>query len=679
MATVTTFSPFSFYSAANGTPLEDAVTVETYQVPLPVSPGVTILPRDAGALSTSASSALHTITTSRAHLIASIQHGEIPTLSLASTRSDIPLFHTHPPLEELQSSSVRVQELLKVTHPLATRAHGSLHRACPRCGDLTTRYRTATEIFAEVAPRIEGTTVSLKAVGPFDPLTRWTSSQGFTATSGEGRYAEAQIDSFTCDKVSFEANHGIIHAILHTPELAIRISTSNEIMTFARGGWCQRCETSLRVPSLSEIRESLLRGEGEALSLTLNGQPLSKLLRTPIEKLMAGGYIEELLDTPVLDAMRITGLLGLHLNEQLRSLSPQTVGALVMIATLASYDQKYKHFLLDIPLSLYTTSSASTLVEAAKHLAGNSSAVWLTDTPVESSLACRRSTTVAGARPLGILQLLHQTPLTISTNVATMVRINQGEKYCRPSLEVYRALSGERSSACTYSATSPQTIELVECLVPAPSSPKLLAHEIGALEPLAKLFAASHQARMLGLSSKDFSIGQTKIGAHVCLTCRGAGVIISRPDRLSPPIVSPCSRCWGTRFRAPAREITFKGRTLWQTLNSSLHENAAIFRALPKMSHVLNLAEILSLGSLPLGIPIACLSQEQRRGVALMKAMLSGTASKPTVIVLEEPFVGLAPSNIDQFCEALLLPHMAQKVAWVIVENHAAETCAYNM
>ena len=62
-----------------------------------------------------------------------------------------------------------------------------------------------------------------------------------------------------------------------------------------------------------------------------------------------------------------------------------------------------------------------------------------------------------------------------------------------------------------------------------------------------------------------------------------------------------------------------------------------------------------------------------------MKAMMSGTPSKPTVIVLEEPFVGLAPTNIDQFCEALLLPHMAQKVAWVIVENHAAETCAYNM
>ncbi len=85
------------------------------------------------------------------------------------------------------------------------------------------------------------------------------------------------------------------------------------------------------------------------------------------------------------------------------------------------------------------------------------------------------------------------------------------------------------------------------------------------------------------------------------------------------------------------------------------------------MSQILQAADLLSLSSIPLGMPVAALSNEQQRNLAILRAMLTGTRTKPVVIVLEEPFVRLSPKQQESLREALTLSAFKEKVSWLLV------------
>jgi ABC-type branched-subunit amino acid transport system ATPase component len=85
------------------------------------------------------------------------------------------------------------------------------------------------------------------------------------------------------------------------------------------------------------------------------------------------------------------------------------------------------------------------------------------------------------------------------------------------------------------------------------------------------------------------------------------------------------------------------------------------------MSHVLEAAKLLSLSSIPLGMPVAALSNEQQRNLSILRAMLIGTTTTPVVIVLEEPFVRLSAQQQDSLVKVFTLAGFKGKVSWLVV------------
>jgi excinuclease ABC subunit A len=234
----------------------------------------------------------------------------------------------------------------------------------------------------------------------------------------------------------------------------------------------------------------------------------------------------------------------------------------------------------------------------------------------------------------------------------------------RPAIAVSNVIEGVADATFSFSPSSPFSLHFIPLFSIESSLSRLVAHEIGAIEPLAKLFASSQQAKMLGLSPRELAIGQARHSASICGTCRGSGLVLAEAGELLSG-ASLCPSCWGSRFSAPARDVTFKGRTLWQLLNSTIHEATPVLQALPKMSHVLELLQLFDLTHIPLGVPTSLLPRTTRRLLSAARAAISATTNRPSLVVIEEPFVGLSAKQRSRLSQVASHSYTTGKVAWV--------------
>jgi excinuclease ABC subunit A len=233
---------------------------------------------------------------------------------------------------------------------------------------------------------------------------------------------------------------------------------------------------------------------------------------------------------------------------------------------------------------------------------------------------------------------------------------------------VAAAIDGEANHAYEFAATGPFSPHLIPLFSVDSNLTRLVAHDLGVNDPLAKLFASSQQAKMLGLTPRDLIIGQARVSASICRTCRGAGLLLTEEDSVLSG-ASLCTSCWGARWSSPARDITFRGKTMWQLLNSPIRETAPVLRALPKMSQILELVTLLDLVDIPLGMPTSLLSRTNRRLLSVIKATISATPSRPSLVIIEEPYVGLTEQQISGLAEVALHSYTKPKVAWIAVSG----------
>ena len=108
---------------------------------------------------------------------------------------------------------------------------------------------------------------------------------------------------------------------------------------------------------------------------------------------------------------------------------------------------------------------------------------------------------------------------------------------------------------------------------------------------------------------------------------------------------------------------------MWEILNTSIRSSEQILRALPKMKEVFELTTLLGLGEIALGTPTALLHTTHRRMLAIVRAMLEATATKPSIIVIEAPFVGVDEPHRAGLEEVIEHPRFRERVAWIGVEG----------
>lgn len=669
MITVSAFSPLSFYARAKGTPLSNDEILEPLYLSLPKSSGPTLLRLEEPSTPRAILAALYADTAERARVIDTIKSGEIPPITPSPLSAELPILRVTPSLGHLHESSIVLVDFLGLVPPLAERAYESSRSSCPTCGATTILSRNTSDLAKDAVSRWSGERATVEVHAPHAHLAQWGETRGFTVQKISETHHSLRIDSFMCDEEEFQKRHTLISSALHIPEASVQIRCKDSIRHYARGGWCSACAVALKPTSIREIKAALTRGKGDALLSMLGDITLERALAIDIHTLVAQRECNDLLPSQILGVLQNLELDTLPLGRPLHSLSPQSLSTLTLFATLSKSTSPNICSIVDIPLSLYSETEAHKLTEASRTLSRGAPLLWVSDDPTSAKSAAHTNLNPDAPPKIGEISFTGPYEARFDITVGGIITVPRSPdtSHERRALTLVRALHGQSTPSVCFRAQGEFSAKLVECFSPPSSHQRLVAHDLGAVEPIAKLFAASHQAKMLGLSSKDFIIGQAKGGEHVCPSCRGAGIALTKSAPLSPPIIGPCARCWGTRFRSPVREITFKGRTLWEILNLSIAESSPTLKALPKMSQILQAADLLSLSSIPLGMPVAALSNEQQRNLAILRAMLTGTRTKPVVIVLEEPFVRLSPKQQESLREALTLSAFKEKVSWLLV------------
>lgn len=669
MATITAFSPSSYYARANGSPLDDSEVYLDFELNLPLTTGVHLSQTPRNQAAGTLIPALQSHIAHRDIFIRALINGEIPPISPLSSQ-DVPLVTLSPSLGLLHASSSSVLEFLGLVHPLTNLASTQQRRLCPGCGRELERALTTAAIIETLTERLRDEKVVMNLRGPSPSVTAWGSAKGFTAqTSGE-QESTISLDTFQCDAPSIQMRAPLIRSALQVSGAFLETLTARTKLRFALGGWCETCSEPAPPLSRRDIESALRRGQGDGLLVMVHSVPLRDYITLPVEKLITSCPLEEPVATALLPQLARVGLGTLPLGAALSSVSIHHLATLIALRLLNDQPSEATVAFLDIPRTVLPQRRLEEIQAVAPQPSHSRTMVWLGGSD-ETTTISHEDLTQRGRTALGRLSSSEcsNSSFEISVDSVTWISPLSSHDTRRHALAIERALVGASDTPWVFESARSVAAQAVECFARPTTSSRLVAHDIGVLDPLAKMYSASHQAKMLGIQAKDFLIGQAKQTKYVCPDCKGAGVKIARDTYSALPAISPCLHCWGTRFRSPVKEVAFKGKTLAEILNSTLRLCSPTLQSLPKMTAVPELAELLGLASIPMGMPVAALTPTETRRLTILRWMLAATSSTPSVIVLEEPFVGLAQAEADGLIAALRHPSTRGRLAWIIVSS----------
>jgi excinuclease ABC subunit A len=150
------------------------------------------------------------------------------------------------------------------------------------------------------------------------------------------------------------------------------------------------------------------------------------------------------------------------------------------------------------------------------------------------------------------------------------------------------------------------------------------------------LFAQIPESKIRGYHPGRFSFN---VKGGRCEACEGDGIIKIEMHFL-PDVYVPCEVCKGKRFNRETLEVTFKGKSIADTLDMTIDEALTFFEHIPRIKRKLLTLKNVGLGYIHLGQQATTLSGGEAQRVKL-SAELSKTATGSTLYILDEPTTGL--------------------------------------
>jgi hypothetical protein len=570
-------------------------------------------------------------------------------------------------LDELQSRSCSLVEFFGLTERLVELGHKSRVTQCGACGERNPVFSSAGEILEQIAREWQGRSIRVELRGPDQAISSWGNERGFSTLTSSDGIATVLLDSFTCDDARCRQIQSVLATTQRLDGTWIEVRDSTDRKGYSWHGRCASCETQSPAFRRTLAREALERGDISLapieMSRIVGGAPLSDLVRLPIEEIAARPEMHDLWSTTQRVALTTLGVGSLSLMDRCSSIAPYALTQIPLVFHAGEEGGSGDLFIIDTPPGLLHADEERTVRDVGHLVAQRAPMVWLRSPQTEQP---DLDTPTSSGRLLGTLsQHTSSTPsLDIRCGEWQTIHVLSRVANRRPAIAVSNVIEGVADATFSFSPSSPFSLHFIPLFSIESSLSRLVAHEIGAIEPLAKLFASSQQAKMLGLSPRELAIGQARHSASICGTCRGSGLVLAEAGELLSG-ASLCPSCWGSRFSAPARDVTFKGRTLWQLLNSTIHEATPVLQALPKMSHVLELLQLFDLTHIPLGVPTSLLPRTTRRLLSAARAAISATTNRPSLVVIEEPFVGLSAKQRSRLSQVASHSYTTGKVAWV--------------
>jgi excinuclease ABC subunit A len=162
------------------------------------------------------------------------------------------------------------------------------------------------------------------------------------------------------------------------------------------------------------------------------------------------------------------------------------------------------------------------------------------------------------------------------------------------------------------------------------------------------LFARTQEARMRGYQPGRFSFN---VKGGRCEACQGDGLVKIEMHFL-PDVYVTCDVCKGKRYNRETLDVHYKGRSIAEVLDMTVHQALAFFDAVPVIKAKLQTLHDVGLDYIRLGQPATTLSGGEAQRVKLATE-LSRRATGRTLYILDEPTTGLHFADIEKLLEVL--------------------------
>jgi excinuclease ABC subunit A len=190
----------------------------------------------------------------------------------------------------------------------------------------------------------------------------------------------------------------------------------------------------------------------------------------------------------------------------------------------------------------------------------------------------------------------------------------------------------------------------------------------GILDDLRRAYAATEDAKRLGLKAGDFSYNT---GSLRCPTCDGTGQILLDVQFL-PDVDIVCTDCEGHRYAPEADQVRRGDLTLPELLALTVEQALDHAGGLKKVRARLQTLTDLGLGYLTLGEATPALSGGEAQRLKLTADL--GRDQSDAVFVLDEPTVGLHPLDVQVLLG--VLQRLIDNGATVVVIEHDLDVIA---
>ena len=164
----------------------------------------------------------------------------------------------------------------------------------------------------------------------------------------------------------------------------------------------------------------------------------------------------------------------------------------------------------------------------------------------------------------------------------------------------------------------------------------------GVFSDIRTLFVQLPEAKIRGYKPGQFSFN---VKGGRCETCQGAGMKIIEMNFL-PDVQVPCESCNGKRYTRETLEVRYKGKSISDVLDMSIHEAVDFFEHIPSIYRKIKTLQDVGLGYLTLGQSSTTLSGGEAQRVKLATE-LSKKDTGNTFYILDEPTTGLHFEDVN--------------------------------
>jgi excinuclease ABC subunit A len=202
---------------------------------------------------------------------------------------------------------------------------------------------------------------------------------------------------------------------------------------------------------------------------------------------------------------------------------------------------------------------------------------------------------------------------------------------------------------------------------------------LGVWDRIRSMISSLPEAKAKGLCPSDFSFN---VKGGRCEICKGAGKIKMEMSFL-PNSYVPCDDCGGKRYREEILKLKWKDKSIADILDLTFEEASVFFKFDHFLESTFSIMVETGLGYMKLGQPSPTLSGGEAQRLKLAAELASGidkgkhgyrAVKKPSLYVLEEPTIGLHPTDTQRLIH--LLHRLVEENNTVVVIEHDIEVIA---